>query len=195
MDKSKPMPPGKRKALAAARTLFAKQGYEKTTTQQIADLAGVSQATVFKYFSTKDGLLDAIFEGLVEDSTNGIFEKMAAVTTVEDLVQLVVTDRLTFFQDHYEEIRIMLQEYLTNSAKYDKFKQILEIAHQAIERAVANIRQHDTSLNPEMTVADILRTIIGFIGSYILQGYSVPLTSLPSKELLEKQLLRSLTVD
>jgi len=43
---------------AAARDLFASQGYERTTVDAIADRAGVGRRTVFRYFRSKD---DAIF--------------------------------------------------------------------------------------------------------------------------------------
>lgn len=53
-------PPGKKKTIEAAIKLFAKQGYHGTSTLQIAKEAGVSQATVFKYFKTKEDLLYSI---------------------------------------------------------------------------------------------------------------------------------------
>ncbi len=51
------MPPGKKKTLEAAIILFGKKGYNGTSTLEIAKAAGVSQATVFKYFRTKEDLL------------------------------------------------------------------------------------------------------------------------------------------
>ena len=53
-------PPGKKKTIETAIKLFAKQGYHGTSTLQIAKEAGVSQATVFKYFKTKEDLLYSI---------------------------------------------------------------------------------------------------------------------------------------
>lgn len=44
------MPPGKRKTLRAAAKLFSEQGYDRTSTAQIAKTAGISEGTVFKYF-------------------------------------------------------------------------------------------------------------------------------------------------
>jgi len=41
----------------AALLLFATKGYEETTMEEIADAAGVSPRTVFRYFPTKDSLL------------------------------------------------------------------------------------------------------------------------------------------
>ena len=46
--------------LAAARTLFARQGVAATTMDDIARLAAVSRATAFNYFPSKQALLGAL---------------------------------------------------------------------------------------------------------------------------------------
>jgi AcrR family transcriptional regulator len=42
---------------AAADALFAARGYEKTTVRDVADTAGVTERTFFRYFSGKEALL------------------------------------------------------------------------------------------------------------------------------------------
>lgn len=42
---------------AVASDLFAKQGYEHTTVEQIAAAAGMSRSSFFRYFSTKEDVL------------------------------------------------------------------------------------------------------------------------------------------
>ncbi len=46
--------------LEAAKRLFAEQGYQGTTTREIADAAQASESSIFTYFGTKDDLLVAI---------------------------------------------------------------------------------------------------------------------------------------
>ncbi len=49
--------------LSAARTLFARQGFQQTSTAQVARQAGTSESQLIKHFGGKEGVLEAIFEG------------------------------------------------------------------------------------------------------------------------------------
>lgn len=46
--------------LVAARTLFVEHGYSRTTMDAIAEAAGVGVATVYTYFSSKEGVFAAL---------------------------------------------------------------------------------------------------------------------------------------
>jgi AcrR family transcriptional regulator len=52
----------RRVIIQAAVTLFSQKGFRGTTTKEIAEAAGCSEATIFKHFSTKDELYSAILE-------------------------------------------------------------------------------------------------------------------------------------
>ncbi|HXH08365.1 MAG TPA: TetR/AcrR family transcriptional regulator [Alphaproteobacteria bacterium] len=52
----------RRVIIDAALALFAQKGYRGTTTKEIAQAAGCSEATIFKHFVTKDELYSAILE-------------------------------------------------------------------------------------------------------------------------------------
>jgi AcrR family transcriptional regulator len=43
--------------LEAAQQLFAQHGYENTTVREIADAAGITERTLYRYFDGKEGLL------------------------------------------------------------------------------------------------------------------------------------------
>lgn len=49
---------------AAARVLVA-EGYERATTNRIAEVAGVSIGTLYQYFDSRDAILDALAEDLL----------------------------------------------------------------------------------------------------------------------------------
>lgn len=48
--------------IQAALTLFSQKGFRGTTTREIARQAGVSEATIFKHFATKEVLYSAIID-------------------------------------------------------------------------------------------------------------------------------------
>lgn len=52
----------RRRILDGALTLFATQGYERTSVKQIAEAAGIAQGLLYHYFQGKEHLLRAIFE-------------------------------------------------------------------------------------------------------------------------------------
>lgn len=55
--------------LAAARDLFAKLGYERTTIRAVATEAGVDPALVMQYFGSKDGLFAAATLSTVDNQS------------------------------------------------------------------------------------------------------------------------------
>ena len=59
-----------------ARTVFAAKGFQGTRTKDIAIAAGVSEATLFRFFKNKDEIYDAIFNTTVKKhSKTNIYEK------------------------------------------------------------------------------------------------------------------------
>src|SRR5437016_4417575 len=62
LPKPGPAPSSHERILTAAKQLFAKRGYEKTSTVAIARLAGTSESQLMKHFGSKEGLLEAIFD-------------------------------------------------------------------------------------------------------------------------------------
>ncbi len=49
------------KLVRAALDLFTNQGYHETTTPQIARRAGIAEGTIYRYFSSKEQLLNEIY--------------------------------------------------------------------------------------------------------------------------------------
>lgn len=62
----------KEKILDTALILFTEKGYANTSTSSIAKRAGVSEGLIFKHFSSKEGLLDALIEQGVANMSKNI---------------------------------------------------------------------------------------------------------------------------
>lgn len=51
----------------AARQLFRAKGYEQTTTQDVMDHLGIAKGTIYHYFKSKEELLEAVIENIVDE--------------------------------------------------------------------------------------------------------------------------------
>ncbi len=72
--------------LAAAREEFAQHGFKATSTEAIAERAGISQPYLFRLFGTKKDLFIAAVEGCFEQ-TFETFERAAAGKTGEEALK------------------------------------------------------------------------------------------------------------
>ena len=70
----------RRAVLAAATALFLERGYDRTSLARVAEMAGVSKATLFKQFPTKASLFEAMVLSLGEPP-----ERPVAVPPTGDL--------------------------------------------------------------------------------------------------------------
>jgi len=66
-----------RRLLNAAKTLFAGRGYENASTSAIARAAGTSESQLMKYFGSKEGLLEAIFDASWKEINGKVREVLA----------------------------------------------------------------------------------------------------------------------
>ncbi|MBD2104160.1 TetR/AcrR family transcriptional regulator [Leptolyngbya sp. FACHB-261] len=67
-------PDTRTKILASAQRLFARKGYDATTTRDLAEAAGVAEGTLFRHFSNKKAIL-------IEVATQGWIEILTDLLT------------------------------------------------------------------------------------------------------------------
>ena len=91
MKKSKLQQQTRRDLIGAAVALMTEQGYEATTMKQIAHAAGVGDATVYKYFPTKEKILLEFFELSIADVLAGLADTPSFdQLTLQERLQLLV---------------------------------------------------------------------------------------------------------
>ena len=103
-----------RQVLLSSLKLFSEIGFENTTASLIAKEAGVSEGTVFSYFKTKEGILEAILstvlEQVIPDVIADFSEKKFTANQERFPVFLrsIVRDRLVFIQENQMQVKILL---------------------------------------------------------------------------------------
>lgn len=167
------MPKGKRSAMLSALELFSKQGYDGTSTMAIAKNAGISQATIFKYFKTKDDLLEAILKpminNLLPEYREDFLSDIPESTTIRQAVHFLLTDRYAFLKQNKEVAMIFLTQVLTNNDMRDMFKKFMgETAPMFMDYIYGTLKRTG-NLRDDLTPAAVLRTIAGQLLTYFIQ--------------------------
>ncbi len=171
------MPPGKKKTLEAAIILFGKKGYNGTSTLEIAKAAGVSQATVFKYFRTKEDLLISIIAPILPRLFSNFLGRVKNINTitVKEIIHYIVRDRFRFMKENKDIIKIIFSEILTNEQLKQKIiigaKEVFK--ERRLDEFFEYVKQNNPEINKELTLPEIMRPIAGGLITYFIQSFIV----------------------
>ena len=98
--------------LRAARLLLEEHGYATVSMAKIADQAGVSEATVYKYFQNKQDLMGQVLTEWATPFIEGLQQELPLVTGVRTAIALIATRYLggmlqtpRLHRVYYQELR------------------------------------------------------------------------------------------
>ncbi|MDR0299402.1 MAG: TetR/AcrR family transcriptional regulator, partial [Streptococcaceae bacterium] len=113
--------------LQASLELFSEQGFEATSTQQIAERAGVSTGLVYKKFPNKEALLAAVLTPLFQ-TIHSVKDEFVAEAlgrlpeSYETLIAVIVRDRLTFIHENFQVLKLMIGQLLIDEKLREQVK-------------------------------------------------------------------------
>lgn len=166
---NKDMPAGKKKVLAAALELFSNNGFHATTTAKIAQLAGVSEGTIYKYFPSKNELLKQLLTPLFLKIKNNFFIKVQNYHNLTELVSFFVEDRVQFVINNFSLFQLFIQEVLIQSPMAEILDKILN-NQDGIFSDLQKLKDNFPEINQQLSPLEILRIFLGPMIVYIFQN-------------------------
>lgn len=106
----------RRRIAEAAATLFAENGYARTTTQQVAAAADVADGTIFRYAGTKPELLLMVLNEQVADLLEHGRIAAASAPTVADAVVALIGPLVALVRAQPDNAAPYLREVLFGEA-------------------------------------------------------------------------------
>ncbi|HYD58477.1 MAG TPA: TetR/AcrR family transcriptional regulator [Burkholderiales bacterium] len=136
--------PKKRHAeiVAAAAKVFARRGYHGASTQDIADVLGIRQASLYYYFESKDAALEAVCAEGMEDYARRAQQILRGAESGADKVARLVFHHLAPLGERLDYTLVFLRErrFLPEPARKRiralelKYERIIErIIQQAVD--------------------------------------------------------------
>lgn len=162
-----------------AISIIAGQGIQHLTTKNLAGAIGISEAALYRHFSSKHEILLAVLDVFREYSAFDIKENYAGMSSL-DLIWKFLEDRYRKFQANPELTRVMFSEEVF---QYDRqlSEKVLEIMHihQNILVDIITEGQLRGEIRSDLEVRPLFRIIIGsmrlLVEQWCLTGYGFEL--------------------
>lgn len=183
--------------LEAAEKLFLEQGYAKTTTGQIAKLAGCNQALVHYYYRTKDNLFDKIFEEKVRLVASKFLTVDSIEMALEEKITNLVNIHFDFLKQNPKLVQFIINEISSNPERLqtlaNKLQNYPKVFFEKLDAVLKKEIKKDT-IRP-ISSTDLMLTIVSLnMAPFLIAPILQTIMNLSDKELQEIQEQRKLEV-
>jgi AcrR family transcriptional regulator len=156
--------------LEATTHILTEEGYDKASTNRIAERAGISIGSLYQYFPNKESLMAALMEQhsneiaeLVESKLSHLFDQPLE-TTIPELIRAVIAAHAINPQLHQ-----VLNEEIPRSERLQQMQQAEERITGLLRAYLERWNEHIHPRNLEMTVFILGRTVESLCHSAILE--------------------------
>lgn len=172
----------KQEILAAAKAVFAKEGYHGAALDEIALRAEFSKASLYTYFKDKQDLFDAV----LEDGLDRLLVKVKEIASQElpplSKLELIVKGVVEYLEDDRDFFRVFNPERVRMTDMRDPHlnKRILPKLNSFIEVAALVVKEGmDQKMIKKMDPLEVANLLFGMIHSvvaqWLLKGAKEPL--------------------
>ncbi len=153
--------------LRAAQRLFARKGYDGTTTRDLAQAAGVAEGTLFRHFENKKAILiEVATQGWVEILTD-LLTELSEMGSYKAIAQ-VMRRRMLHLHDNADMLRVCFMEAqfhpdLRDRIQSEVIAKMTDVAEAFFQTAMD--RGIYRQINPRV-VAQV------FLGMFTVAGFS-----------------------
>jgi AcrR family transcriptional regulator len=95
--------------LAEATRLFAKQGFDRTSVQEIVEAAGVTKGAMYHYFGSKDDLLHEIYGRVLREQVERLEKFAAGEGPVAQRLRDAAADVVITTIENLDDVKIFYQ--------------------------------------------------------------------------------------
>lgn len=170
-----------------ALELFANQGFEATSVQQITEHCGISKGAFYLSFKSKDELILALIDHFMIQFTTDIDYVVKNTTDNEELLYKFYYETFKSFQKHSNFAKVLMKEQTQSFNEELLIK--LHYYNRLTEKVILSMVERLYGKEVEHIKYDLIYCVKGFMKTYseFFIFYNVPLDlNLLSQSLVEK---------
>jgi AcrR family transcriptional regulator len=159
--------------LNAGKTLFAKNGYEQTSTAAIARESGSSESQLIRYFGGKAGLLEAIFNESWSSLNEYVQQHISQASHGRDAIIRILSAMIqAFSRDHDTAFLFLFEGRRMRGGSHEVllskgFVQFSQVINMLIERG-RDDGSFRTDVNPQVLGSAMLGMAEGMLRDRVL---------------------------
>jgi AcrR family transcriptional regulator len=168
--KQRPPPPGRIKITRALKSLLEQKEFSAITTAEIARIAGVTDALIYKYFKDKRDLLHQVLSEYLEQYRTQITLDLKGIKGALNQLRKLIWSHINVYATNRVFARILLIEVRNypdyyKSETYGRVKEYSDMVLQIINEGIHN-REIRDDLPPRL----LRHSILGSIEQVCLSG-------------------------
>ncbi|MFC7687803.1 TetR/AcrR family transcriptional regulator [Ureibacillus sp. GCM10028918] len=167
--------------------LFAENGFEATSVQQITERCGISKGAFYLYFKSKDELINSLIDQFMTSILNDLEQAVSGEKPREELLYNFIYISLGELQQQSNFAKFFLSEQVLTYNK-DLFQRMHNYMNMFNKIILSIVKRQFVHNNPNMYL-DLVFTINGLIKSYselfLIDNYKVDLNLL-CRSIVEK---------
>jgi TetR/AcrR family fatty acid metabolism transcriptional regulator len=164
----------KTQILKAAERVFAQKGFNQSTISEVAHEAGVSDATIYEYFSTKEELLFSIPLATTRQGKIALEDHLSYIRGAANKLRGIIYGYLRFYQNHpeYASVALLILKQNREFLKTEAYQLIREWSREIVNIVKEGIDSDEfkPDTNPYLVRSMILGTIEHCVTSWLLLG-------------------------
>lgn len=161
------MPDKKLLIIEKSVELFAKNGFDTTSVQEITEACGISKGAFYLYFKSKESLLMSIFEVFTEKMSDRISTVFEMEISAKEKLQMFLLVQLEEI-DRYSDFILMQLRELTNPAKNELFHLLTQMdmkLNESLQLLLIGVYGDDIQIH----IKDLILLVKGITKSYVEQ--------------------------
>jgi len=176
--------------IKAAEKVFAEKGFHQATISEIARQAGVSDATIYEYFPTKEELLFAIPLSMTMKGKEDLILHLKIIRGAANKLRAIIYWYLDTYEKHpdYASVALLILKSSREFLKTETYQVVREWARLFVDIIKEGIKSGEfkADTDPYLVRATVLGTIEHNVISRLLLGRPKSLISLvdPLTEIL-----------
>jgi AcrR family transcriptional regulator len=172
----------KEQILSAAERVFAEKGFQHATISEVAREAGLSDATIYEYFPTKEELLFSIPLETTQKGKETMALHLEYIRGAANKIRSIIYGYMRFYQNHpdYASVALLILKQNREFLKTEAYQVVREWSREivrVVEEGIAT-GEFKADTNPFLIRSVVLGTIEHSVISWLLLGRPANLVEL-----------------